>query len=175
MLKTGENEDVYVIGMPSTPLTMKDLENYISNQATIGANATELNNSKVYTYYKKHVNFIYGSSDLNNCSFLWASAVYNAYKKYNGIGEADPQENLIGSIAQYLKESAYTLPTDENGYVTGWKRSKLTIQGALLYGIFVAQSIFYFFSYLRRFFYIIVLAMMAPAIVLLDFLGKSLA
>ncbi len=174
-IKNGQSEDVYVIGVPSITLTMKDLEDYISNQATIGANATELNNSDVYKYFQKHVNMIDGISNLNSRSFAWASAVYKAYKKANGIGEADPQENLIGSIAQYLKESAYTLPTDKNGYVTGWKRSKLTIQGALLYGIFVAQSIFYFFSYLRRFFYIIVLAMMAPAIVLLDFLGKSLA
>lgn len=87
----------------------------------------------------------------------------------------DVRVNIIGNLAEALKESAYLYRTDKQGNVTGWKPSTVSISGALLYAIFIAQSLLYFLSYLKRFFYIIVLAIMAPAIVLFDFLGKAIA
>ena len=60
------------------------------------------------------------------------------------------------------------------GTITGWSPSKISVTGALLYTIFVFQSILYLFSYLKRFFYIVILAIFAPIIVLFDFLGKAL-
>ena len=86
----------------------------------------------------------------------------------------DVKINIIANLAETLRDSAYTYLTDDEGNVIGWKPSAVSVSGALLYAIFVAQSILYFFSYIKRFFYIIVLAIMAPVIVLFDFLGKAL-
>ena len=83
--------------------------------------------------------------------------------------------NIIGNLASALKENAYTYPTDDKGNVVGWKTSKSSITGAILFGIFIAQSVLYLFSYTKRFFYIVVLAILAPVIVLFDFLGKAIS
>ncbi len=92
-------------------------------------------------------------------------------KKIN-LGRAD----ILAKMAEFFKKSAWTYETDDDtGEVTGWIPSDVSVTGALLYAIFVTQSIMYLFSYTKRFFYIIVLAIMAPAIVVLDFLGKSLS
>ena len=94
--------------------------------------------------------------------------------KSQGEGENDFKVNIIANLAEILRESAYTYSTDDEGNVTGWKPTTVSISGALIYAIFIAQSILYFIAYIKRFFYIIVLAIMAPVIVLFDFLGKAL-
>ena len=85
------------------------------------------------------------------------------------------KRDIIKVMAQIFKEAAYTYPTDDEGVITGWSPSKISVTGALLYAIFVFQSILYLFSYIKRFFYIVILAIFAPIIVLFDFLGKALS
>lgn len=80
--------------------------------------------------------------------------------------------DIIKNLAAFLKSRTEVYET-KDGEVTGWKPDKTSLPAAILYAIFVAQSILYFFSYIKRFFYIVVLAIMAPAIVLFDFLGKA--
>lgn len=86
----------------------------------------------------------------------------------------DPK-TLISSMGQYFKDAAWTYETDENGNIKGWYANKLTLQGAILYAIFVVQSIMFFFAYIKRFFYVVILALLAPVIVIYDFLGKVMS
>lgn len=46
---------------------------------------------------------------------------------------------------------------------------------ALLYAIFVVQSVMFFWSYAKRFFYIMILSMISPFVVVYDFLTKSVS
>lgn len=84
-------------------------------------------------------------------------------------------ETLISNMGQFFKDSAWTYETDENGNIKGWTPSKVSLTGAMLYTIFIVQSIMFFFAYLKRFFYVVILAMLAPVIVVYDFLGKVMS
>lgn len=83
----------------------------------------------------------------------------------------DPK-TLISSMGQYFKDAAWSYETDDEGNIKGWYANKLTLQGAILYAIFIIQSIMFFFAYIKRFFYVVILALLAPVIVIYDFLGK---
>lgn len=86
----------------------------------------------------------------------------------------DPK-TLISSMGQYFKDAAWSYETDDDGNIKGWYANKLTLQGAILYAIFVVQSIMFFFAYIKRFFYVVILALLAPVIVIYDFLGKVMS
>ena len=81
----------------------------------------------------------------------------------------------ITDIASFYKESSWSYSTDESGQVTGWKASKINYEGAFLYVIFFVQSLAFFIAYIKRFFYVVILALLAPAVILYDFFVKSLA
>lgn len=156
-------------------INIEDLENYLVDSPNL--TNEEIYQSTVFQYYSSHMASLYNNEELYKTIDAWAKTIVYHYKRYHGEeldGDSNPPD-LMNDLAEYFKESAYIVPVDDDGKVTGWKRSQLTIQGALLYAIFVFQSIFFFFSYIKRFFYIVVLAIMAPAIVILDFLGKTLS
>lgn len=46
---------------------------------------------------------------------------------------------------------------------------------ALLYAVFIVQSLMIFWSYLKRFFYILILALISPFVVIYDFLVNSIS
>ena len=100
-------------------------------------------------------------------------ALYSSDGTWVGVSASDNKFDIIGNMAKYFKYKSWNFERDEGGNLTGWKASKVSVTGALLYAIFLAQSILYFFSYVKRFFYIVILAILAPVIVLFDFLGKA--
>lgn len=83
-------------------------------------------------------------------------------------------QDFISQMGQFFKDSAWTYETDEQGHIEGWSATELSLQGALLYSIFVIQSMLYFVAYIKRFFFVVILALLAPIIVLYDFLGKAI-
>lgn len=88
--------------------------------------------------------------------------------------------DIIANLGQFFKQSAYVYTTEvssEDGKetITGWRASKLSVTGALLYAIFVFQSCLYFITYVKRLFYVIMLAMFGPIVVIYDFFMKSAA
>ncbi len=72
----------------------------------------------------------------------------------------DLGNSVVSQLAVYFKINRYDAEGD------------ISLVGAIVYTIFVFQSIMYFFSYLKRFFYIIVLSFFAPFMVLYDFVSK---
>ena len=107
----------------------------------------------------------------------------NAYSRYvlkpgdegyiNDDKGVEPLQ-IITDMATFFKESAWTYETNENGEVTGWTNSKINYEGAFLYVIFFVQSLAFFIAYIRRFFYVVILALLAPAVILYDFFVKSM-
>lgn len=159
--------------------TLVKIEDFVD---ALNLNDDELDGNAAYGLYCNNVDSMWSDSeDKKKAAFRnYASVMINAYNSFSpkgsiGVSTSNDTPDLMASLGQYFKEAAYTVPTDdETGQMTGWRRSKLTITGALLYAIFVFQSIFYFFAYIKRFFYIVILIIMAPVIVIIDFLRKAI-
>lgn len=87
--------------------------------------------------------------------------------------------DIIANLGSFFKQSAYvyqTEKTDEEGKtekVTGWRASKVSVTGALLYAIFIFQSCVYLIMYVKRLFYVMMLSMFGPIVVIYDFFMKS--
>lgn len=93
-----------------------------------------------------------------------------AFKEvYTVSGTENSQVSLIANLANYFKEAAWT--TEEGG----WKADKVVIQNALMYAILVVQSFIFLIAYIKRLFYVIILAVMAPLVVVYDFFNKSIS
>lgn len=99
----------------------------------------------------------------------------------NGSTAQGKTQDLIANMGYFFKKTAYVYntekTTDENGKevqeVTGWRASKLSVTGALLYAIFIFQSCMYLIMYVKRLFYVIMLSMFGPIVVIYDFFMKS--
>ncbi len=84
-------------------------------------------------------------------------------------------KDLFAGLGQFFKDSAWTYKTDSGKAIVGWRPGKNSIIGTILYAIFVVQSIMLFIAYMKRFFYIIILSLFAPIIIVFDFLSKTLS
>lgn len=89
--------------------------------------------------------------------------------------------DIIANLGGFFKQSAYVYTskkstTNDEGkteVITGWRASKVSVTGALLYGIFVFQSCMYLIMYVKRLFYVLMLSMFGPIVVIYDFFMKS--
>ena len=91
---------------------------------------------------------------------------YKYYVKKEGSGSG---KSLIANLAQYFKNAAWTFGSNS------WKTDKVVIQNAIMYAILVVQSFIFLIAYVKRLFYVIMLAMMAPAVVVYDFFNKTIS
>lgn len=81
------------------------------------------------------------------------------------IKEASKQ-NIISNLAMYFKDTSFT--TSE----TGWVANRAVVQNAIMYVLLVSYSLVFFISYTKRLFYVIMLILMAPIVVVFDFFMK---
>ena len=110
------------------------------------------------------------SSSTESGDIAYYQALMDAYDiTVMGEAKGTSQYSLITNLAQYFKEAAWTYGSNS------WKTSKVVIQNAIMYAILVVQSLIFLVSYTKRVFYIIMLALMAPIVVVYDFFNKSLA
>lgn len=79
--------------------------------------------------------------------------------------------NIIQDLGDYFKGAAFYADVS-NGQ---WKKNTASIQNAIMYTILVVQSILYFFAYIKRLFYVIILALMAPVMIVYNFFVKSIS
>lgn len=138
--------------------------------------------------------YIYNNSSVSDLEKILGNSIVNYAIKYRLkvdqaiIGAASNKaavitsaNDIIANLGAFFKQSAYvytteTKTTDEGGEetkVTGWRASKLSVTGALLYGIFIFQSCMYLIMYVKRLFYVIMLSMFGPIVVIYDFFMKS--
>ncbi len=90
-------------------------------------------------------------------------------KKYGSLQNEEGNFPIIGKLGEYFKTSAWY--TDIEG--GGWSPSSASIVGATLYTIFVFQSLMFFIAYIKRFFYVVILSVIAPLVIIYDFFVKS--
>lgn len=91
------------------------------------------------------------------------------------LDSASDKKDVITNMSAFFKNSVYTFKRDKNGDIASATASEFSAIPAILYSIFVIQSIMYFISYMKRFFYIIVLALFAPLVIIYDFFTKSVS
>lgn len=160
----GGNGNVLVL---HTSLSIVETKNYLSDVKTSFKTFVGLLKRYKQPYFNKLVN------------------LYNSYSRtkddpeYVNPNISDEPIAIISSLGRYFKEAVwgYESETDEdkNVVVKGWAPSNFTISGAIIYAIFVLQSIMFLFAYIKRFFYVTILAMFAPVVVIYDFLVKSIS
>lgn len=94
------------------------------------------------------------------------------YEETNDINDAEDKDadSLLFNLASYFKENSWGIAGGG-----GWGTSKVVIQNAIMYAILVVQSFIFLIAYIKRLFYVVVLAMMAPAVVVYDFFNKSMS
>lgn len=71
----------------------------------------------------------------------------------------------ISKMGEYFKNEAIKL-VDNFGMTV--------FTSAILYAVFIVQSVMFFWAYLKRFFYVTILALLAPFVVVYDFMRKSI-
>lgn len=108
--------------------------------------------------------------------------IYSQYTHY-GVSEKDPEYSevssedstfsIITTLATYFKDAVWGYDVNSNGEIVGWRQNNFTVSGAIIYCIFLFQSLMFFLAYIRRFFYVTILAMFAPVVVLYDFMFGS--
>lgn len=96
-----------------------------------------------------------------------------AYYRYVYDGE-DKKElqsnpNIVQSMGDYFKRNIYYVDVDKGN----WSPTTFDAIMCILYCVFVLQSIMFLFSYIKRLFYVIILAMLGPVTVVFDYIKKS--
>ena len=93
---------------------------------------------------------------------------------YASNGGGGTNQNIFTGVAEYMKRAVYSgnLKLNRDGEITGEKFHPVP---AVMYAIFVIQSLMYFISYAKRLFYIIALSLFAPVVIIYDFFIKSVS
>lgn len=104
-------------------------------------------------------------------AYLEYMGIYYNYRNSNSTDSnseinGNIKESTASLIASYFKSQAWGVNKDT------LQTTDANVTFCFLYTIFVIQSLLYFFAYIKRFFYIIVLALMAPVVVVYDFVSK---
>ena len=106
------------------------------------------------------------------------NVIASVSSKVNGGTIENAERNPINSIAEYFKENVYISGLNFNADVeAGDEVVDIQFQPivAIMYSIFIIQSLMYFIAYMKRFFYIVILALFAPLVIIYDFLSKSIS
>lgn len=111
----------------------------------------------------------YWTDVLSDLILLKGSSDTSGGTAVSGSGKST---RLISDLATYFRYNSYTKKLRTTN-VTGLKNGNgIQIQNMIMYTILVTQSLVLFIAYVKRLFYVILLAMMAPIVVVFDFFQK---
>ena len=100
---------------------------------------------------------------------LYAQAYYKYI--YDGDDKITPDaDNFISELGTYFKNASWYTDLDAGE----WAPTSINVVAAIAYGIFIIQSLLIFIAYIKRFFFVVILSMFGPVIVVFDFIIKSI-
>lgn len=100
---------------------------------------------------------------------LYAQAYYKVI--YDGEDKVTyTVKDLVGQMGEYFKENSHYYDLDAGD----WSPSSTSIVYSILYTIFVIQSLMFLISYIKRLFYVVILSMFSPIVVVVDLLSKAI-
>lgn len=99
---------------------------------------------------------------------LYTEAYYRYI--YDGDDKIEPQvSDIIYGLGDYFKEKSWYIDIEAGK----WSPETLSVVHAILYCILVFQSFIFFFTYIKRFFFVIILSISGPIIIIFDFIKRS--
>lgn len=131
-----------------------------------------------YNEQIQQINYVQDNNDKDTSEYRAAELlkVVNTYAyqyaKNGTLEDSDIENNrfqLIGQLGDYFKTTAWYTDIESGG----WSPSSVSIVSATLYTVFVFQSLMFFIAYIKRFFYVVVLSVIAPFVIIYDFFTKS--
>lgn len=144
----------------------QDYIDYVDNlNREITTNETIASDSSKSDDERKNAEAVLVSLKLDR---LYVQAYYRYI--YDGEDKVEPSlENFISELGTYFKKASWyiDLPAGE------WAPTSINVIPAILYAVLIIQSLLIFIAYLKRFFYVIILAMFGPIVVIFDFIKKS--
>lgn len=114
---------------------------------------------------------------LETTTFYWEPVINDlitikaASATSGGNSSSGNAKRILADLATYFRYNSYTKERRTTN-VTALKDGNAQIQNMIMYAILVAQSLILFIAYIKRLFYVIILAMMAPVVVVFDFFQK---
>ncbi len=90
-----------------------------------------------------------------------------------GTGSANEVKGIVSGMGDYFYETAKAQGGQVDLLIA--KIDKAAPIPTVLYLVFLIQSIMFLFSYFKRVFYVVILAIIAPIVVIYDFLGKAVS
>lgn len=135
---------------------------------------------KAYTdyYYKKNSNSSWWGALYPGFADQGLEMAKNVIKYVDDYfasnGGGGTNQNIFTGVAEYMKRAVYAgkIKLNNDGEITGDTFHPVP---AVMYAIFVIQSLMYFISYAKRLFYIIALSLFAPVVIIYDFFIKSVS
>lgn len=116
--------------------------------------------------------------DVIKTTFYWSDVIDDMIVLKSASNTSSGEEiagsgqhiRIISDLASYFRENSHEKVRE---LATGTKDGKkIYIQNMIMYAVLVAQSLILFISYIKRLFYVIMLAMIAPIVVVVDFFQK---
>lgn len=165
----------WTLNKPGTPAQVLRL--YVDAYSIVGEIIIEDKNTEDkggvmgYPYYKYQL-AIWDKMPLSERNDEnYDADTYALYTTYCNIFEQyvlkqKSETSVLYNLGTYFKETAFETSA------TGWKASKAVIQNAIMYVLLVSYSLVFFISYTKRLFYVIMLILMAPIVVVFDFFMK---
>lgn len=93
----------------------------------------------------------------------------------NSTTTAATSDSPLVSMGENFKNSAIPDEFKESGFFGKLNNlDKINVTEAILYTVLVIQSLMFLFAYLKRFFYVVILGVISPFVVVYDFLTKVL-
>lgn len=90
-----------------------------------------------------------------------------------GSGTASGTSGIVSGMGKYFYETAKSQGGQVNLLIA--KIDKAAPIPTILYLVFLIQSLMFLFAYFKRVFYVAILAIIAPIVVIYDFLGKAVS
>lgn len=121
--------------------------------------------------YSKIINDTTKSDDERNSAKITLLYI-NAYFQY--VYDKDDKaetgvSNVLSNLGTFFKRNIYYVDVNKGD----WSPSTFNAIPCILYCMFIFQSMMFLFSYVKRLFYIIILAIMGPVIVVYDYIMLS--
>ena len=106
-------------------------------------------------------------AEVNKVLYSYAQNIYYG----RDVGDSGDNYTVLKELGEYFKTAAWYVDVNEGD----WSPTRSSIVGAILYTMFVFQSIMFFIAYVKRFFFVIILSIIAPFVIIYDFFKSSIA
>lgn len=145
----------------------KDYNDYIRIcDEQISANNKKKDEASSDDDKKKYSNNIF----ILNLSKIYAGAYYEYV--YQGSDKYIPTtSDTVSSLGDFFKQTSWYVDTAAGD----WAPTTINVVSTICYAMFIVQSLMFVFAYFKRLFYVVILSVIGPIVVVFDYFKKSMS